>query len=439
MYKLGLNEKYFEILDTKKKRDKFLFIKDSVKPLTVISYAKLIDPSFLRLNKEIPGGRLSNIPFEVLVLDESHTFKNPKAKITKVVEAFNYMKTIKKRILASGTPYSKDYRDLFSQLLILDKGKRLGKNYYVFENKYFYDKNIARRNSNNYHPLMLIKDDMKPVLFSKIGDCFHKLTIKNINKETEKKVRKLKRIKIVELTPEQNDIQKELLLKSKIELEFVKKEIAEAKAIDKPKKIIQYYSKALSLMSCLRQLANGFIYEQLDPDNPDKKNRKVCYVPTKKLEVLDKILKLIPYHEKIMIWSVYHETYTMIEKVLNQNNIKYVKIVGSTPPGKRQELIKLYKYNPSYRVFLSHPKSGGVGLNLQEACWSIYYSKDYSLIDRIQSEGRNMRLDSYKYNKTLYEIDIQTNNTIETKINENVNKKKDLVKSFEKYLKEFEK
>jgi len=432
---VGLDDKYFQILDTQKKRTGFLY-SDKHKPLIVMSYDKFKDPVFFKCLRGKISGKLSKIPWEFVILDEAHTFKNSKAKVTKTVAGLNEMPSIKRKIMGSGTPHSKDYRDLFSQILVLDKGQRFGRSQPLFEQTYFFDRNYKRKGTEGYKPWILVRDDKKDEMFFKIKDCFHPLTLKELNREInqgEKKVeitQRYQRTKYVERTAEQKRLQARLLDKANLEISFAREKLDQGDPKKRGERLIQYYAQVWSQMSVLRQLACGFVYEKTE----DISRRRVMRVETEKLGVLRRAVRNIPYMEKILIWTVYNETYGMIEEVLKGLNAKYVKIVGGVSPKKRQELVNEFKHNPDCRVFLSHPKSGGVGLNLQEAKWSIYYSKDYSLIDKIQSEGRNLRMDSWQYNKNVYEIDILTKGTIETEINQNIRKKKDLVKEFEGYL-----
>lgn len=72
--------------------------------------------------------------FDMIIIDESSRFKNHKAKkfraLLKMVEP-------KHRIyLLSGTPMPNGYDDLWSQMFLLDGGKRMEDNYYRFLNKY---------------------------------------------------------------------------------------------------------------------------------------------------------------------------------------------------------------------------------------------------------------------------------------------------------------
>lgn len=74
-------------------------------------------------------------PFDMVVLDESTSFKNSQSK------RFKSMKLVrrfcKKVVLLTGTPSSRGLEDLWAQIYLLDEGKRLGKTITQYRQMYF--------------------------------------------------------------------------------------------------------------------------------------------------------------------------------------------------------------------------------------------------------------------------------------------------------------
>lgn len=68
-----------------------------------------------------------------IVVDESSSFKNASSIRFKALKKF----TSRYMILLSGTPSPRSYFDIWSQIYLLDGGKRLGKNFHQFRNRYF--------------------------------------------------------------------------------------------------------------------------------------------------------------------------------------------------------------------------------------------------------------------------------------------------------------
>lgn len=75
------------------------------------------------------------MPFDMLVVDESSSFKSPSAKrfraLRKVLPCFD------RRVILTGTPAPNTLMDLWAQMYILDEGKALGKTITSYRTKYF--------------------------------------------------------------------------------------------------------------------------------------------------------------------------------------------------------------------------------------------------------------------------------------------------------------
>ena len=79
--------------------------------------------------------------------------------------------------------------------------------------------------------------------------------------------------------------------------------------------------------------------------------------------------------------------------------------------------------NDSLRFFIGNPKTGGYGLTLTSSHTVVYFSNDYSLEVRMQSEDRAHRIG--QTNKVTY-VDLMAEGTIDEKIVKALNNKIDL-------------
>ena len=103
-------------------------------------------------------------PFDMVVVDESSSFKNPRAKRFK---ALSYMYPhIKRTVLLTGTPSPNGIIDLWSQIYLLDRGERLGSTFSGFRNRYFTPGERSRDIIYTYDP----KDGAEDAIMSAIGD-----------------------------------------------------------------------------------------------------------------------------------------------------------------------------------------------------------------------------------------------------------------------------
>jgi hypothetical protein len=101
----------------------------------------LADYNLVTLNYEIVdkfSHLISNSGFDLLVLDESHRIKNPKAKTTNLIQTIG--KNFQHRICLSGTPIKNKKREIFTQANLIAPGVfasesevLMGTNFYVRE------------------------------------------------------------------------------------------------------------------------------------------------------------------------------------------------------------------------------------------------------------------------------------------------------------------
>lgn len=91
-----------------------------------------------------------NWPFDVVVLDESSSFKNHQAKRFKAMKAIR--PRVRRLIELTGTPSPHGLTDLWAQLYLLDGGKRLGRTISVYRDLYFEPDKRNRTTIFSYAP-----------------------------------------------------------------------------------------------------------------------------------------------------------------------------------------------------------------------------------------------------------------------------------------------
>lgn len=89
-------------------------------------------------------------PFDMVILDESSSFKNPSS------QRFKAMKLVRSRIKRivelTGTPSSNGLEDLWAQIYLLDEGARLGKTMGAYRDRYFIPGKRNRTTIFSYTP-----------------------------------------------------------------------------------------------------------------------------------------------------------------------------------------------------------------------------------------------------------------------------------------------
>ena len=97
--------------------------------------------------------------------------------------------------------------------------------------------------------------------------------------------------------------------------------------------------------------------------------------------------------------------------------IGYVTVTGEISATARQEAIDRFKTDRACKVFLGHPGSGGIGINLTCAAYSIFYSRTFSLEHSLQAEARNYRGGSLEEgHEKITRIDLVCEGTIDEEI-----------------------
>lgn len=76
--------------------------------------------------------------FDMVVVDESTSFKSHQSQRFKALKAV--LPRISRMVILTGTPAPNSLEDLWSQIYLLDGGKRLGRNITAFRQAYFRDR-----------------------------------------------------------------------------------------------------------------------------------------------------------------------------------------------------------------------------------------------------------------------------------------------------------
>jgi hypothetical protein len=169
---------------------------------------------------------------------------------------------------------------------------------------------------------------------------------------------------------------------------------------------------ALTKASKLMQIASGFILTDEEPEFIDDKNPR-----------LDLFKSLIPDVDgKFIVWSIFKFEIKLIKKALEEAGITYVEYHGDVKDGDREAAIDRFQEG-SAQAFVAHPRAGGTGLTLTAASTVFYYSKGFSLEDRLQSEDRNHRIGT---TKTCVYIDLAAEDSIDETVSYSLQSKENV-------------
>jgi SNF2 family DNA or RNA helicase len=313
--------------------------------------------------------------YDVLIIDEAHKVKNPKSKAHK-----NILKmSVKYKLLLTGTPHDGKAEELLALSQIMSPNI-LG-NYWSCLKRDF------------------ILDDYNDVVGTKAG--VHEKYIEKMSPYMYV-LDKLDSVVMPELT----------IKESKISM------LDTQKIIYKEMEAGNFKAKDGTLRTChsiairnnkLRTICSGFYRDHLD------NLRKISH------NKLHHVNMYVRDNERVVIFINWTYERKDLVKWCEANNITYKVLDGSTnnTPTYIQE-IKEFNYN----VLIVNYKSGGAGLNLVKANFSILYSLPHSYIDFDQSIKRTWRKGQENDCNIVVFL---TKFSIENKIMSTINKKSDIV------------
>lgn len=319
-----------------------------------------------------------------VVVDEAHRFKNHKSK--RLGGLLSVSDLADHRMILTGTLILNTYLDIWAQWRILDRGETFGMNFFVFREKWFRDANAGWKGKPNYFPCYVPKPAIENEISAMI-DCkasrlkkFDCLTLPPL----------VKKVEHVELGPEQARVYKEM----------------EEELISEVKTGVCVATNALTRVLRMLQILTGYL--QVESEHNEKLVHRLRDNP--RLARLKDLLEEITPTNKVIVWCSFQENYVQIGRMLNELRIPFVELTGRTT--NRQAEIDAFQKDDAVRVIVSNPQAGGVGVNLTAASYAIYYSRGYSLGDRLQSEARCHRGGS-EIHESITLIDLVAKNTLD--------------------------
>jgi SNF2 family DNA or RNA helicase len=130
------------------------------------------------------------------------------------------------------------------------------------------------------------------------------------------------------------------------------------------------------------------------------------------MEVLRETLEDLIDAHKVIVWACFRENYAMLSSMLNEQKINHTVLYGGMTEKQRVVNIEAFTKNDACRVLVANQAAAGLGINLVEASYSLYFSRNFSLEQDLQSEARNYRGGSEMHAKVT-RIDLVTPGTID--------------------------
>ena len=263
--------------------------------------------------------------WDLIILDEGQRIKNWEAKTSRVIKGLKSPFAV----VLSGTPLENRLDDLFSVVEFIDD-RRPGPAFRFF----------------NRH--RVVDDKGKVLGYKSLGELRKNLEPILLRRTRESVMRELppRTTEILRITPTDEQLQ---LHNANMQIVITitsKKFISEMDLLRLQK----------ALLMC-RMCANStFLLDKQPPGYSTK------------LEALDNLLGQLTLERgrKIVLFSEWTTMLTLIEPLLEKRRVRFVRLDGSVPQKKRQQLVHEFQHDPRCTLFMT-TNAGATGLNLQAA------------------------------------------------------------------------
>lgn len=285
-------------------------------------------------------------PFDSVVIDESSSFKNPQSRRFKALRRMRWL--IHRIVLLTGTPSPNGLMDLWSQIELLDYGKRLGRTLTMYRQEYF------RPGRHNGH--VVYEWIPRPGAREKITEAISDICLSMQASDYLEMPDLIQAGTTIALSDSEQ----------KAYLEFEKEQLlqvdeAEIEAVT-----------AAALTNKLLQFTGGAVYDSDHDWHPTGQS---------KMEALSDILEAT--EEPVLVFYAYqHEK----ERILANFGNYQPETFNGEP-----EILKKWN-NREIRLLLCHPASVAYGLNMQEGGRTIiWYTPTWNLELYQQANARLYR------------------------------------------------
>ena len=282
-------------------------------------------------------------PFDMIVIDELSSFKNPQAKRFRALK--KAMPSVSRVVGLTGTPSPNGLMDLWAEVYLLDQGERLGLALGAYREKYF---RPGARNGYVVYKWEPFRNAQK-----EIEDKISDICISMSAADYLKLPKRIDNVIPVQLSPDEMEAYKRMERDQLLQIED--DDIAAL--------------NAAAVMTKLLQIANGSVYTN---------EGKVVKIHEAKLEALAEIVDTTD-SPVLVFYSYKHDLAAIQGKIKGTRILENEKDISDWNAGKVQ-------------VLLAHPASVGYGLNLQEGGHVIvWYGLTWSLELYQQANARLYR------------------------------------------------
>lgn len=303
-------------------------------------------------------------PFDMVVIDESSSFKNHQAK------RFKALKLVRSKITRivelTGTPNPRSLLDLWAQLFLLDSGKRLGRTITSYRDAYFTPDKRSRTTIFSYAP----KPGADEEIYSRISDICISMKAEDY-------------LELPELIYEDIPV----MLDPAAQKAYTRLERDTLLQVD-DESIITAGTAAV-LRQKLLQLCNGAVYDE---------DGNVVEVHDCKMEALLETVEQLNGQHAIICYNFKHDR-ERLQKALKATHLR-VEVYE----GRQQE----EDWNAgNIDLLLVQPASCGYGLNLQEGGHHIIWFGLNDSLELYQQTNKRLHRQGQPYPVIVHHLLVQ--------------------------------
>lgn len=265
------------------------------------------------------------IRWDLIIIDEGQRIKNWEAKTSRMI------KSLRSRfaLVLSGTPLENRLDDLFSVVEFADD-RRLGPSFRFFNTHRVVDE---KGKLLGYKNLDKLREKLGPILLRRTrGEV-----MKQLPPRTDEIIR-------IAPTDEQFEINRgqKMIIQSIVNKSYISE--------------MDLLRLQKALLICRMAADSTFLVDKQSPGYSTK------------LEYLGELLEELNAEEgrKIVLFSEWTTMLGLIEPILENLKMDYVRLDGSVPQKKRAQLVHKFQNDPNCKLFIT-TNAGSTGLNLQTA------------------------------------------------------------------------
>lgn len=345
----------------------------------------------------------------MIACDESDAFKNPSTARSKAL--MQLKKYSSWRRIMTGTPINNAPFDAFSQFSFLDETILRTTSFYAFKAQYaemlqegnpLLDHIKAKSGARGTPQVVARGANGRPKYrnLEKLNALISPHSFRVLKSECLDLPKKIYKTVLFELTAEQLEVYKRAEEDCRIVYEGNETPFNKLVAVTKLAQITSGYY--------IHPLANEPV--RIPGDNP-------------KLALLaERVDAIVAAGEKVIVWARYTAEIKDIVGELKKRGHNLVQYYGEIKKGERIQAIEDFERGDA-NVFVGNQQAGGTGITLVAASFMIYYSNDFSLRNRLQSEDRAHRIGQ---TKNVTYINIAARGTIDEVVVRALSSKKDV-------------